>query len=307
MPCFHPVTAWKSKDANSSGKRSLVFVEAQGLDNSQTEIPCGGCVGCRIDRSREWTIRLLHESRLHDLKCFVTLTYDDLHLPVDGSLNKKHGQDFLKRLRRRHARSNPNSKIRFYMCGEYGEQLSRPHYHAILFGVDFSDKRPHSKTPRGDQQFKSALLDEIWGHGNCMIGAVTSESCGYVARYIMKKINGDMALDHYARVHPVTGEITQLQPEYSTMSLKPGIGYDFFKKYESDFYPADSAVMKGKFFPVPKYYDRQLDKSDPRLLAELKEARQERAIPKQSDNSVSRLKVREEVLKSRLSMLKRSL
>lgn len=284
-----------------------MFIEEKGLDNSQIEVPCGGCVGCRIDRSRQWTIRLLHESRLHDMKTFLTLTYDDLHLPPDGSLNKKHPQDFLKRLRRRHARANPGAKLRYYLCGEYGDDLLRPHYHMILFGCDFSDKRTHSKGSQGDQMYISKLLDEIWGHGHCFIGSVTEQSCGYVSRYIMKKINGDMAEDHYRRINPITGEFIDLQPEYNAMSLKPGIGLDFYEKYKSDFYPRDNACMKGKLFPVPKYYDRQLEKSDPDLLAELKEARVERSLKHASNSTTLRLKVREEVLKSKLSALKRSL
>lgn len=307
MPCFSPVTAWRSKDVNSTGKRSLVFVEAKGLDNSQIEVPCGGCVGCRIDRSRQWTIRLLHESRLHDLKCFLTLTYDDLHLPKDGSLDKSHPQAFLKRLRRRHAYHNDGSKLRYFLVGEYGDTTDRPHYHMILFGCDFSDKRPHSKGSQGDQLYVSKLLDEIWGLGNCYIGSVTEQSCGYVSRYIMKKVNGDLAEDHYRRVDPVTGECFDLLPEYNAMSLKPGIGLNFYEKFKDDFYPRDNACMKGKLFPVPKYYDRQLDKSDPRLLAELKESRVERALKRKADNTDARLKVREQVLKSRISTLKRSL
>lgn len=307
MTCYSPVTAWRSKEPNENGKRSLVFVEQKGLDNSQLEVPCGNCVGCRIDRSRQWAIRLLHESKLHDLNSFVTLTYSDAHLPMDGSLNKKHHQDFLKRLRFRHAKKNSGAKIRYYLCGEYGDATSRPHYHAILFGCDFSDKRAHSKGSNGDQLYTSKLLDEIWGLGNCYIGSVTAESCGYVSRYIMKKMNGDLAEDHYRRINPLTGEYVDLQPEYNAMSLKPGIGFNHYKKYQSDFYPRDHSVMKGKQFPVPKYYDRQLEKTDPRLLAELKEARIERALTKTADNTTARLKVREEVLKSKLKSLKRSL
>lgn len=277
------------------------------MDNSQIEVPCGGCVGCRIDRSRQWTIRLLHESKLHELKCFLTLTYDDLHLPPDGSLNKKHVQDFLKRLRRRHARSNPGSKVRYFMCGEYGDQLSRPHYHMILFGCDFSDKRLHSKGSCGDNLYTSDLLNDIWSHGYCLIGSVTEQSCGYVSRYIMKKINGDLAESHYRRINSATGEYVDLLPEYNAMSLKPGIGLDFYAKYQSDFYPRDNSCMAGKLFPVPKYYDRQLEKSNPSLLAELKDSRVERSLKLQSENTPSRLRVREEVLKAKLAQLKRSL
>lgn len=277
------------------------------MPNSQLEVPCGNCVGCRIDRSRQWTVRLMHESKLHDLKCFLTLTYNDMYLPADGSLNKKHMQDFLKRLRKRHAAANAGAKIRFFLCGEYGDTTERPHYHSIIFGCDFPDKRKHSVGASGEQLFVSDLLDKIWGFGHCYIGSVTPESCGYVARYIMKKVNGDLAEDHYRRVNPVTGEFTDLHPEYISMSLKPGIGLDFYEKFKTDFFPSDCAILKGKQVPVPKYYDRQLEKSDPDMLVELKERRQERALERAADSTYSRLLAREEVLKSKLSTLKRSL
>lgn len=307
MPCYHPVTAWKSTEVNPTGKRSLVFVEAKGVENSQLEVPCGNCIGCRLDRSRQWTIRLLHESKLHDINCFLTLTYDDLNLPQWGTLVKKHPQDFLKRLRKHHAKHNNGAKLRYYLVGEYGDETNRPHYHLILFGCGFADRRPHSKGTNGDQLYTSKTLDRLWSHGNCYIGNVSPESCGYVARYIMKKMNGDRAQDHYARIDPQTGEVFDLQPEYNSMSLKPGIGLRFYEKYQSDFYPRDNACMKGKLFPVPKYYDRQLEKTDPALLAELKDARVERSLKKQADNTTARLLVREEVQKSRIKSLKRSL
>jgi len=306
MPCFHPVTAWRSRDLNPSGKRGLVFREELGLDNSQLEVPCGGCVGCRIDRSRQWTVRLMHESKLHEIKSFLTLTYDDLHLPANGSLCKKHMQDFLKRFRKRHY-SSTSGKIRYFLCGEYGDQTWRPHYHAIIFGADFSDKRPHSKGSLGDQLYISETLDSLWGHGHCYIGSVTPESCGYVARYIMKKVNGKLAEDHYRRIDPLTGEFQDLLPEYISMSLKPGIGLGFYEKFKDDFYPSDYSVLKGKKFPVPKYYDRQLAVSDPDLLADLKDARVEKALLRSADNTTPRLRVREEVLKSKLSQLSRKL
>lgn len=277
------------------------------MPNSQMEVPCGGCVGCRVDRSRQWAVRLMHESKLHELKCFLTLTYDDLNLPSTGSLDKKHVPEFLKRLRRRHSYHNNGAKLRYFYCGEYGDATARPHYHAIVFGCDFADKRPHSKGSQGDQLYTSKLLDDIWSFGNCYIGSVTAESCGYVARYIMKKVNGDLAEDHYRRVHPLTGEVFDLEPEFVSMSRKPGIGADFYKKYQSDFYPRDCSVLKGKQYPVPKYYDRLLERSDPDLLAELKDIRAEKAVKRAADNTVPRLRARESVLKSKLSKLKRSL
>lgn len=269
---------------------------------SELKIPCGNCVGCRLDRSRQWSLRLMHEAKDHEQKSFLTLTYDKFNLPSDLSLNKKHFQDFMKRFRKQHG-----GKLRYFMCGEYGDQDGRPHYHAIIYGCDFSDRKKHSLTKGGDQLYKSDMLDKIWGKGYCWIGNVTPESCAYVARYIMKKVNGDRAEEHYSRVNTQTGEIYQLQPEYVTMSLKPGIGANYYETYKSDLYPSDYSVLKGKKLPVPKYYDKKLDKEDPELLAWLKETRVKRALKDKANNTPERLAVRKEILLSKTSMLKRTL
>ena len=305
MPCFHPTTAYRSRTVNPSGKRSLVFVPDQGLAGSEIKIPCGGCMGCRIDKSQQWATRIMHEASHHEKKCFVTLTYDDLSIPVTGSLDKTHPQKFLKRLRKAYCAKSGD--IRYFLCGEYGDVTKRPHYHAIIYGTDFSDRRKHSKNAQGDQLWVSDTLDNLWSHGNCWIGDVTHESASYVARYIMKKVTGDRAEQHYARIHPETGQPFQLQPEYIAMSLKPGIGQLHYEQFKSDFYPSDCAVVKGKKVPVPRYYDRLLAEDNPQMLEDIKLERVKRAKTKRADHTPARLAVREEVLKSKLSQLKRSL
>jgi len=147
MPCFSPLKGYKSKDLTKNGKRKLVFSSKQGYVDLPLEVPCGGCLGCRIDRSRQWAIRCEHEMQMHSHNCFITLTYSDDYLPRDGSLNVKHFQDFMKRFRRRV--TDPDDryfvsedfKLRYFHCGEYGSATFRPHYHAIVFGYDFPDKR----------------------------------------------------------------------------------------------------------------------------------------------------------------------
>ena len=121
-----------------------------------------------------------------------------------------------------------SATIRYYMCGEYGEQLSRPHYHACLFGFDFPDKVFYSCV-NGNDLFTSDILSERWGHGFCSIGAMTFDTAAYVARYILKKHLGDDSDSHYMRVCPVTGECFFVEPEYTTMSRRPGLGRDFIK------------------------------------------------------------------------------
>jgi hypothetical protein len=302
MPCYHPVTAWRAKHPNASGKRGLVFSQEHAAPCSQLQIPCGGCIGCKMDKSRQWMLRLMHEAKFHEQKAFLTLTYDDLNLPENGSLNKRHFTLFMKRLRKQHG-----GKLRYFMCGEYGDQTQRPHYHAILYGCDFSDRKPHSKGTKGDQIYISESLDDLWSLGNCYIGAVTAESCGYVSRYIMKKVTGDMAAEHYGRVDPATGEWFLLQPEYVCMSRRPGIGSQYYDDFKTDLYPSDTAISKGKQMSVPKYYDRQLEKEDPDLLVKLKEKRQRRALKNQADNTPERLAVRKLILLSKTKMLTRNL
>lgn len=302
MPCFHPTTAYRSRTVNPSGKRSLVFIKDQGLAGSDIKIPCGGCIGCRIDKSQQWATRLMHEAKLHDQTSFITLTYDDLHVPITGSLDKTHPQKFLKRFRKKHG-----GKIRYFLCGEYGDSTARPHYHAIIYGCDWSDKRKHSKNKQGNQLWVSDTLDSLWGLGHCYIGDVTQESCSYVARYIMKKVTGDRAEQHYARIHPETGESFQLQPEYIAMSLKPGIGQAHYDQYKNDFYPSDYAVVNAKKVPVPRYYDRLLQQENPDLLETIKTERVTRAKTKKHENTPERLAARKAVLESKLSSLTRSL
>nr|QJB18958.1 MAG: replication initiator protein [Microvirus sp.] len=302
MPCYHPVTAWRSRHVNPSGKVGLVFQEDKAAPFSELQIPCGGCIGCRLDKSRQWMLRLMHEAKYHEQKSFLTLTYDDLQLPENGSLDKTHFQKFMKRLRKQHG-----GKLRYFMCGEYGDQTQRPHYHAILYGCDFSDRRPHSKGAKGDQIYISETLDRIWTHGNCYIGNVTPESCGYVARYIMKKVTGEQANDHYGRINPATGEWYLLQPEYLAMSLKPGIGATYYDEFKTDLYPSDFAISKGRELPVPKYYDRQLEKENPDLLETLKARRKARAIKNKADNTPERLAVRKTIIQSKSKMLTRTL
>jgi len=311
---------------SASGKRPLVFDKSKGIPGTALQVPCGGCIGCRIDRSSSWATRLMHEARYHEKKCFLTLTYNDVWLPQNGSLEKNAQKPFFKKLRarldydflREHAdrpkdqqkmllqafrRVNP---IKYFWCGEYGDTSARPHYHAIVYGVDFPDRRKHSKNSRGDQLWVSDTLEDIWSYGHCQIGEVTQESCAYVARYIMKKVTGDRAEEHYQRISP-EGEIYQLEPEYIRMSLKNGIGKQHYEKYKDDFYPRDHAVVNGRKVPVPKYYDRLLERENPELLEDLKDARKLRAKSRKADNTPQRLKAREDCLKSKLSTLKRTL
>lgn len=301
MPCYHPLNGWKSRLANESGKRSITFDRARGFIDMPVQVPCGQCIGCRLERSRQWAMRCVHEASLHEDNCFITLTYDDDHLPESGSLIKRDYQLFMKRLRKRFG-----SDIRFFHCGEYGETTNRPHYHACLFNFDFPDK-VLLKTSMGNRLFISETLSELWPYGFSLIGDVTFESAAYVARYIMKKVTGDKSEAHYTRVDPSSGEMLQVEPEYVTMSRRPGIGSLWFDKFTGDVFPSDFITLRGKKMKPPKYYDRLYEFSAPDLLREIKSRRKFKAKSHSENNTLSRLQVRETVQKRRLEKLPRPL
>lgn len=248
----------------------------------------------------------MHERAEWELACFLTFTYNRENLPHPPTLIKRHMQLFFKKLRKHMWMADPdNCKIKYFMCGEYGGQTNRPHYHAIVFGVDFADKRPHKKGKRGDQLFTSRTLDDLWGLGHCYIGRVTTQSAGYVARYSLKKVNGDRSDEHYTYVDPNTGEISILQKEY--LAASQGIGLAHYEKHAQTMYVRDSCIINGKQAPVPKYYDRKLGNDNPQLLEHLKEKRRKRAMLRAHDNTPQRLMIREEIKKAQVNLLKREL
>ena len=296
MPCYHPLTAWRARYTNPSGKRPLVFKRRDGIPNTETQVGCGRCIGCRLEYSRQWAIRCMHENQMHDWSSFITLTYDDEHLPFGGTLYPKHLTDFWKRLR-----AKLGIKLLYFACGEYGEKLERPHYHACIFGWDFPD-RYHWRTSHGHPLYRSDTLEALWTFGNSEIGEVTFESAAYVARYVTKKVNGDRAQSHYERVDLETGEVFSLLPEFTRMSLKPAIGKTWLEKFGSEVYPSDEVVVNGKQVKPPRYYDGLLERRDPELYGVLKESRLS-AAKESPDNTPERLRVREKVKEAQLATM----
>lgn len=271
MSCYHPLKGYRGK----SGK--LTFTPPKGIRNPHLRglvtVACGQCIGCRVDRSKQWAVRVVHEAQLHEYNSFITLTYAPEHLPYNGSLQKADFQKFMKRLRKRFK----SKRIRYYMCGEYGDKLDRPHYHAILFGFDFPDKTIWKRTKSGSTIYRSKILEELWPFGHSSVGSVTYESAAYVARYCMKKLNGDKAQNHYTKCDTETGEMFQIVPEYNAMSLKPAIGKEWFEIYRDDVYPHDYIVIDGKKYKPPAYYDKLLKIASESDFDDIKEARKEKA------------------------------
>jgi len=232
---------------------------------------------------------------------FVTLTYDDDHLPDGGSLCLRDFQLFLKRLRRFAA----PDRVRFFHCGEYGEKFSRAHYHALLFGFDFADKRRVEDSFSGHPQWMSEELDDLWSAGRATIGTVNFESAAYVARYVTKKVTGEAAKAHYTRVSKRTGEVVELRPEYATMSRRPGIGFEWFRKFATDVYPSDEVITRGKSAKPPRYYDHLYAVMEPELFEEIRKDRAR--ARRREDESPARLAVREECTTARVSRFRRRL
>lgn len=303
MSCFEPLHGFRSTHKNpETGKRSIVFDRKAGFVDMPVTIPCGRCIGCRLDHAKGWAIRCVHEAQLHKENCFITLTYDQEHLPGTGTLVLEHFQKFMKRLRKRFK----HQKIRFYHAGEYGTEFGRPHYHAILFGLDFHDKKLWKKV-NDIPLFTSEILKNIWGKGFTSVGTVTFESAAYVARYIMKKVTGDKAKEHYERVDIETGEIIDLRPEYTTMSRGKGIAHAWWEKYKADVFPDDFVVIKGVQMKPPKYYEKMYEHENPEGLESIKLRRKEHAKRLESNNTQSRLETRKKIQEIKAKLLVRNL
>lgn len=295
MPCYNPLQAYKT----AAGE--VVFYERSKYDIvSALSLPCGQCIGCRLERSRQWAVRCMHEASLHENNCFATLTYDDAHLPVRGALDYPTFQKFMKRLR-----WEAKVPVRFYMCGEYGPENGRPHYHACLFGWDFKDKKYWRTSDSGEKLFRSPMLERLWPLGNCELGAVTFQSAAYVARYCVQKVTGHAAKAHYARSDE-NGDYS-LPPEFNHMSLKPGIGANWLKQHGQYTYTFDHVIVNGKETKPPKYYDRLFTRENPDQMEDIRFLREQDGRSRYEDNTPERLAVKEIVARSRANFLYRSL
>lgn len=269
MPCFRPLTGFRSRNVNpSSGKRSIVFSRLEGFsDLPPLTLPCGQCRFCRLEHSRQWALRCMHEASLYETNCFLTLTYSDEFLPAGGSLDYEAPVLFMKRLRAKFG-----ADIRSYGCAEYGEKLNRPHYHLCIFNFDFEDKEI---LKNGEfKLYRSKALEELWPFGHSSVGGLTFESAAYVARYVTKKITGKRAEAHYEAINSETGEVFRRLPERAIcVSRRPGIGRAWLDKFGSYARIHDFVILRGKKVRPAKYYDRIFDLQDPISFAKVKKLR----------------------------------
>lgn len=330
MPCYSPLLGYKSR-ANGG----FTFRREESAGEKMT-VACGGCLGCRLDRSRMWASRIVHEAELYDDNCFITLTYRDVeacnqeqldrgwHIPADGSLNKQHFQKFMKRLRKMFK----DRRIRYYHCGEYGDKLHRPHYHACLFNFCFADIELLEQR-EGNFLFVSETLNQLWPYGFATVGELTFQSAAYCARYVTKKVTGPQSHDHYTRVDIKTGEVYQVEPEYCTMSrgyrckehrgleTRPvsckkcsgGIGADWFEKYKKDVFPSDELPVPGSgvLKKVPRYYEEIHAAGYPGEIEDVKRRREKFMKAHADEYGPQRLMSKYKVKKAQVNLLKRGL
>lgn len=313
MPCYSPLRGFKDK--NTGG---ITFKRGNHA-GADMRVPCGQCLGCRDDYGKHWAARIVHEATLWRHNCFITLTYRDkalctpdqlekgLYLPDHGSLVKSHFQNFMKRLRE-HFKGRC---IRYYQCGEYGDENGRPHYHACLFNVRFDDQCFHSNN-YGNPLFTSETLEDLWSYGYATIGELTYDSAAYTAGYIFKKVTGSRAHDHYLRFDDY-GNPYWLEPEYVAMSRGSnkwekekglgGLGKKWIECYHEDVFPSDELPIPGKGIVrgVPRYYETICESIDPLTIEEVKKARQKFAEEHLDEYSARRL---EDKFKCNMAMKK---
>lgn len=273
MSCYHPILAVRSHELNSNGVRKVVPV---GRLDKLTEddikkckdsllIPCGKCIGCRLDYSRYWADRMMLELETAKKGVFLTLTYDNDNItwtqfdendnPLFGTLVKEDCQLFMKRLRKYFS----DIRIRFYLAGEYGPSTLRPHYHCILFGIslnDIGDCIPFGRNELDQQYYISECIRRIWKKGNVLLSDVSWNTCAYVARYVTKKLSGDME-EQYARRNVIK--------EFSVMSRKPGIGAEYLELHPDclDYQNINISTPQGGLkISIPKYYLQKVKLTD---------------------------------------------
>ena len=270
MTCFHPLEGAKIA---YDGDPSSTYVSFRSKDLEHPNrvgtqyVGCGQCLGCRLESSRQWAMRCVAELACHQNACFLTLTFDNEHLPENGSISKSFFKNWMKKFRERIRYDTaikvrvPGKKkpqliggveIRFFGCGEYGDRRGRPHYHVIVFGYRPDDLVFREITRNGDVLYTSEFIKESWPYGFHTVGEVTFESCAYVARYVTKKYMGKAKSAHYG----------ELEPEFIHMSRKNGIGFEWFKKYRKDVFPLDEFEFRGRIYKPPKYFDQLLKKLD---------------------------------------------
>lgn len=261
MPCASPLKAYRP----ANGGPVRFNQPRDGKAYTPMDIPCGQCILCRLEHARQWAVRITHEASQWPTNSFITLTYSDEHLPEHGSLQYDHLEKFWKRLRKR------IGKLRYYAVGEYGDEHQRPHYHACVFGHDFTEEKEFVR--EGDKPlWTNKVLQETWGLGRTSAGALTFETAQYTAAYVTKKLNNEK---RYVRIDEESGELVDLEQPQARMSRRPAIGATWLNKYGNQVFAWDEVVINGRPQKPPKFYDRWLEKRSEIAMQMIKDQRKE--------------------------------
>ncbi|AVA31643.1 VP4 [Gokushovirus MK-2017] len=304
----------------------FISAAAERVCQNWVEIPCGKCLGCRLEYSRQWANRCLLENEYHESSYFVTLTYDQEHVPETWypdpstgealralTLRKRDFQLFMKRLRK-----HTGQEIRYFAAGEYGTKTFRPHYHAIIFGLKLDDLTIVKKSPLGYPYYTSQTILRAWSVqqqggsyaplGQIIVAPVTWETCAYTARYTAKK-NGTQGSEYFASMN--------LEPPFVLMSRRPGIGNQWYVEHADLFDHAFiniSTETGGKKFRPPKYFYNLLEKDNPKFAECLKDIRKANMDKYHKDKLLNTdldyldlLEVEERALQNRTKSLERRL
>lgn len=273
-------------------------------------VPCNRCQACRKRITSDWTNRLIREAQYHTQPVLMlTLTFANEHLPADYSVEKKLAVKTLKRIRKRFGNG-----LRYYLVSEYGDNdtgTKRPHYHILIFGLELTDLCDPEKTQSNFIQYRSPSVESCWTdpktgelRGRVRVSFADAATMSYVAGYVHKKLGGPRAEAEYSRVHPTTGEIVQVQPEFALMSRRPGIGRDWYDEFADTDAKSDFLITRGRPSAMPRYYARLRDQAAAANMSEAQQvvakfarrANAEASSAKQAaDLTPERLAVREEV------------
>lgn len=263
-------------------------------------VGCGQCTACRLKYSRDWAIRCSLEASLHEYNYFVTLTYDDNSVPTgefidyngdiyDTQLCRRDIQLFIKSYREWERKTNNNTGVKVFYCGEYGDQTSRPHYHLCIFGAsEIPDLTFYKK--RGEYKYyKSVKYESFWSDNGVLrgfvdISDVSFDSIAYTARYVMKKQQGLLKkdfIDYYDSLDPALRPELR-KPCFIGMSLRPGIASEFYRDNKLQIQLEDAVKYQKKFelfsSKPPRYFDKLFDAEDPDGFAKVKAQRKRSGI-----------------------------
>jgi hypothetical protein len=267
MTCLNPRLAYRK----TNGQFTLAKIGDNAPIEKSTLVPCGQCMACRINHQRQWSTRMVHESKMHKESCFITLTIDEEHRNATHSVDQRDMQLFIKRLRK----ELQPQKIRIFFVAEYGSTTQREHYHAILFGYMPKDKQPWKKNKQGDMLYTSEQLTRLWGKGHTSVGQFNSTTADYCAKYVTKAYIGKDKENAYNWVDE-NGEIIQRKPPFQSSSKRPGLGSSFYDKYKDQLYAHDKTIIDAKQRQLPKAYDRKFRKEYPELFESIKRKRQDK-------------------------------